>query len=111
MLTIDKGVVTIDGDSIVGTIETIGSLTRFWVNVGAIDKKYVSGGAICDSLPSIRSYSAEEVGIGNGMSDFPKRFYIKLPTAIVGSTEVSITAYLAAHPMTVAYDLADPIPV
>lgn len=111
VLTIDKGVVTIDGDSIVGTIETIGSLTRFWVNVGAIDKKYVSGGAICDSLPSIRSYSAEEVGIGNGMSDFPTRFWIKLPTAIVGSTEVSITAYLAAHPMTVAYDLANPISV
>jgi len=111
-LTVTKRLYTYSGAIPPSTIAAVGSLTRFWIG-GFTSKKYVNGGALCDSLRSLTnaSYDSETVGVGNGAPNYPDSFWIKLPTALIGSTAESIAAYFAENPIDIVYDLAAPVTV
>lgn len=110
VLTAAKAKWAYNGQNNPTSITAIGSLTRFWLGT-LPGKKFVDGGALCDSFQSLMNaaYDAETVGIGNGYSSYPTSVWVKAPTNIVGSTATSIKAYFSANPIEIVYDLETPI--
>lgn len=90
----------------ISTVQTVGSLTRFWLyiankTVGAVqcDRAKTSNGS---------TYSQEIVELYGADPTYPQSIWMKLPTALVGTTAASILTYLQTSGIQIAYTLAEP---
>lgn len=90
----------------ISTVQTVGSLTRFWLYVA---NKTV-GDVRCDRIATSNgsTYGQEVVDMYGADANYPQSIWMKLPTSLVGTTAASILTYLQTSGIQIAYTLAEP---